>query len=92
MSKIDKILTKWKANPALVEKEEVFSVLERFGFTIESKSGSHTVISHEKLIGHPNFGLKGEFCIPVKHGRKVKGFYLKRVLEAIGIVQEEVGD
>ena len=92
MSKIEKILAKWKSHPKFVEKEEVFSVLERFGFRVESKSGSHNIISHESLIGHPNFGLRGEFCIPVKHGRKVKGFYLKRVLEAIEIVQEEEGD
>ena len=92
MSKIDKILAGWKSKPKSVEKEEVFNVLKRFGFRIESKSGSHNIVSHEKLVGSPNFGLNGEFCLPVKHGRKIKGFYLKRVLEAIEIVQEGESD
>ena len=83
MSRTDKILARWKAKPTAVEKEEVFCVLRRFGFKIESKRGSHNIISHKELIESPNFGLNGEFCLPVQNGRKVKGFHLKRVLEAI---------
>ena len=83
MSRTDKILAKWKAKPTSVEKEEVFCLLRRFGFKIEYKRGSHSIISHEGLIDSPNFGLNGEFCLPVQNGRKVKGFHLKRVLEAI---------
>ena len=91
MSKTDKVLAKWKTKPTLVEKEEVFRVLRRFGFKIEAKRGSHNIISHEDLIGAPNFGLHGEFCLPIYNGRKVKGFHLKRVLEAIETsIKEEV--
>ncbi len=83
MSRTDKILAKWKTKPTSVEKEEVFCILRRFGFKIECKRGSHSIISHKGLIESPNFGLSGEFCLPVQNGRKVKGFHLKRVLEAI---------
>ncbi len=83
MSRTDKILARWRSKPNAVEKEEVFCVLRRFGFKIEPKRGSHNIISHEDLIDSPSFGLHGEFCLPIQNGRKVKGFHLKRVLEAI---------
>lgn len=83
MSRTHKIIERWKMRPTSVKKEEVFCILQHFGFKIEYKRGSHSIISHTELIGEPNFGLHGEFCLPVHNGRKVKGFHLKRVLEAI---------
>ena len=89
MSRTDKILSRWRAKPTIVEKEEVFCVLRRFGFKIETKRGSHNIISHEELVDSPSFGLHGEFCLPIYNGRKVKGFHLKRVLEAIDTSMRE---
>jgi len=88
MSKIYKTLNKWKKHPILVEKREVLKVLERYGFTIENKKGSHIIVSHKFLIDIPEFGANGEFTIPIKSGRKVKGVYLKRILLAIEIIEE----
>lgn len=88
MSKIDKILKKWKSKPTEVSKDEVITVLERFGFTIEFKRGSHIIVSHPKLVDQPHFGKLGEFTIPSKHGKLVKGIYLKTILIAIEIVNE----
>ena len=86
MSKIDKILKKWESKPTEVSKEEVITILKRFGFDLEFKRGSHIIVSHSKLINQPDFGSLGEFTIPTKHGRSIKGVYLKRILIAIEIV------
>jgi len=87
LSKIQKILKRRKSCPTFVSREEVFSVLKRYGFKIEFKRGSHVTVRHEALVGVKNFGLDGEFTIPIYKGHWVKGIYLKRILLAIGIVE-----
>jgi predicted RNA binding protein YcfA (HicA-like mRNA interferase family) len=89
MSRIEKILAKWRSKPVSVPKEQVLSVLERYGFDIEKKRGSHIIVRHPCLIDKPEFGLDGEFTIPVKGGQLVKGVYLKTILIAISILKEE---
>ena len=89
MSKIEKVLRKWESKPVSVQKNEVLSILKRYCFELDFKRGSHIVVTHPALVNKPNFGPDGEFTIPVKSGRKVKGFYLKRILEAIAIIEEE---
>ena len=90
MSKLEKILERWKSTkPKEVKKEEVIHILERFGFSLDYKKGSHIVVKHTKLINRENFGQRGEFSVPVKHGRFVKGFYIKTILIAIEIVRED---
>ena len=88
MSKIYKIIEKWKQKiPPEENKEKVFNVLERNGFILEKKKGSHVIARHEKLKGQVGFGLNGEITIPVKNGKKVKGHYIKNVLKAIDLVK-----
>jgi len=89
VGKLEKILKKWQSRPTLVEKNEVISVLQRFGFELDFKRGSHIIVRHEKLIGMPNFGQNGEFTLPVKGGRKIKGFYLLQIIKAIEIIKEK---
>jgi len=88
VGKLEKTLKKWESKPTHVEKDEVISVLKRFEFELYFKRGSHIIVRHEKLIGVPNYGQNGEFTLPVKSGRKIKGVYLPRILEAIEIVKE----
>jgi len=89
MSRLEKILKKWKSKPKEVNRDEVVSILERFGFKLDFKRGSHIVVNHPKLLNRPGFGRLGEFTVPVKNGRFVKGFYLKQILDAIEIITEE---
>ena len=89
MSKLEKILKKWQSKPKEVNRDEVISILERFGFKIDFKRGSHIVVTHPKLLNQPGFGRLGEFTVPTKHGRFVKGVYLKQILLAIEIITEE---
>ena len=89
MSNVEKILQKWiLSRPVTLNKNEVETVLIKYSFNIDKKRGSHWVVSHPALINKPNFGSLGEFSIPIKSGRKVKGVYRKEILEAISIVEE----
>ena len=44
-------------------------------------------VSHPALFQHPHF-VGGTLSVPVTGGQSVKPFYLKRIVEAIEIVQE----
>lgn len=89
MSKVEKTILKWRNRPNSVEKTEVLSILARYGFSVESKSGSHLIVSHPILVGRHGYTPDGCFCVPIKSGREVKGFYIKAILEAIDIMLEE---
>ena len=88
MSKIEKILSKWKNPPPQIALRDVKSVLKEFGFDIDSKRGSHIVVRHSCLIGHDGFSNNGEFTIPTVHGRHVKKWYIKEIMKAISIIEE----
>ncbi len=89
MAKLEKILKSWERKPKEVRRDEVVNVLEKLGFELDFKRGSHIVVRHKKLKGQPDFGLNGEFTIPTVKGRYVKGFYLKDILTAIEIITED---
>jgi hypothetical protein len=89
MSKIEKILEKWKHGKQLVPKEEVFAVLNKFfPGRWEHKSGSHVVVRDPLLKHLHDYGPKGELSIPIKSGRKVKPIYLKELLKIIEYLYE----
>jgi len=92
MSKIGKILKKWESKPSEISRDEVVRILEGFGFDVEFKKGSHIIVRHPKLKNRRGFGALGEFTVPTKNGRTVKGFYLKTILIAIAIIKEETED
>jgi|WetSurMetagenome_2_1015567.scaffolds.fasta_scaffold02398_13 hypothetical protein len=93
MGKAEKRLKSWSQNtPPDAPVGEVKAVLKRyFPGKYEEKAGSHIVVRHEKLKGCQEFGINGEFTIPVKSGQKVKGWYLKRLVRAIELVEERKG-
>ncbi len=91
MSKRDKLLAAWKTQPQPdASVETVEAVLLRYfpdGFS-KATGGSHQLrVSHPALFAHPHF-VGGTLSIPVKGGQSVKPFYLKRIVEAIQIVQD----
>ncbi len=90
MSKQDKLLASWKSQTQPdADVETVEAVLIRYfplGFS-KATGGSHQLrVSHPALFAHPHF-VGGTLSIPVKGGQRVKPFYLKRIVEAIEIVQ-----
>ena len=69
------------------------AVMRCFGPSSVSKTGgSHQFrIKHRALRGQPGFGDAGFLSIPVKDGRWVKGYYLRRIAQAIFYL-EEIGE
>jgi len=89
VSKIEKVLERWRRQPTDVRLDEVLSVLNHFGFEVEHKRGSHIIVHHPKLNGHPGFDAVGGFTFPGKGGQRVKRVYIKDILQAIDIIAEE---
>ena len=91
MSKRDKLLASWKnqSQPS-APVETVEAILRHYfasGFFLAG-GGSHQLrVSHPALFQHPHF-VGGTLSVPVTGGQSVKPFYLKRIVEAIEIVQE----
>ena len=54
---------------------EIKNFLEKVGFTYRNKGTSHNVFTH------PSY--QGILVIPTKHGRHVKGAYIKMIREAL---------
>jgi hypothetical protein len=93
MSRLRKRLQIWLTDPPTdAPIDEVEGIIKRyFQGKVESKSGSHRVIRDERLAGHAGFEPFGEFSIPVKGGRRVKGHYLQRLARAVQIIERVEG-
>lgn len=92
----DKILEAWKNHvPTDVLLSDVLTVVEaKFEGPITSKGG-HYRVSDDRLLrfqkkfpDYPVECLDGTFHIPTIKGRKVKGRYVKRILDLLEIVEQ----
>lgn len=93
MAKIEKVLEKWKNSiPPTTPIEDVEKVARSYGFVIEVKKGSHTIYSHEKLIGESGYSEFGGFTVASVKGRHVKRVYIQDLLKAIEIIENEEGN
>ena len=89
MGRREKLLEAWRQKPnPEAEVESVEAILKYYfadTFT-KAEGGSHQLrVSHPALYGHPHF-IGGGLSVPVKGGQSVKGFYLKRIAEAIALM------
>jgi hypothetical protein len=92
----DRILEAWESHvPADVLLSDVLTVVEaKFEGPISSKGGHYRVfdsrlLRFQKMFpGHPIECLNGTFHIPTIKGRKVKGRYVKRILDLLEIVEQ----
>ena len=93
MSKQEKRFIEWKNNPPIeADVDEVKSLIKAFigkECFIKDSKGSHIKIQHEKLKGIPDFGVDGRCHIPTKSGKKVKGIYIKKLINVIEIISED---
>ncbi|HXK48850.1 MAG TPA: type II toxin-antitoxin system HicA family toxin [Clostridiales bacterium] len=95
MTKNEKLIEKWKNYLAPeVPRKDVEKVARTYGFNIESSSsgGSHMIYSHVKLIGEPGYSEIGGFTVPYVSGKTVKKIYVKNLLKAIEIIENEEGN
>ena len=74
MSKLDKILNKFRQKPPEVNFSEVVYVLQAYGFEEKRIKGSHHSFRNSE-------GLK--ITIPKKGGQKVKGIYVQKLLKLL---------
>lgn len=92
-----KIIEGWKQNPPTYERiDRVLTVIKRyFVDRFEHKHGSHIKIWHENLATHrklrpeeKKFSIHGEFSIFDIGGQKVCKSDIKKILEAMEIIEE----
>lgn len=77
MGKFEKTYKKIMEDPyhADLDFDEIKSFLKKIGFTYRNSGSSHNVFTH------PSY--HGILVIPTKHGRHVKGAYIKMIREAL---------
>ncbi|MGA3287142.1 MAG: hypothetical protein ABSD46_06930 [Bacteroidota bacterium] len=86
MSTRKKTLEKWKYNtPVDAPIDSVKAIIDYYFGEFEQNATSHMVIKDEDLKKNGITEIAGFFVIPVSGGQKVKGRYLKRLVEAIEI-------
>ena len=78
MSRREKLLARWKNGVTDELKESVLALLKHYGL---EPSGPHNVIRDSRLADHPRF--LGTLTVPVSRGQKVKGVYLRHIVEAL---------
>lgn len=55
----------------------------------QNTGDSHQLrVKHSALAGMPGFGPYGHLSVPVKNGQTVKGYYLRRIAQAIRRLEE----
>ncbi len=88
MAKIEKIFKEWEKEKPEFPLNDVLYVLEKYGFNIERKIGSHIVVRHQYLIGLGKHGEDGHYTIATKHGKTVKRCYIKEIIKMLNIIKE----
>jgi len=88
--KADKLIEKWKRSEIghSTPLNDVKLVLKKYGFQVKDKK--EIIVSHEKLINHPDTSSEGEFTIARVKGRFVKKPYIKVIVKYIRYLEGEV--
>jgi predicted RNA binding protein YcfA (HicA-like mRNA interferase family) len=74
MSRMEKLIQSFLAEPTEVNFSDVEKLLKFFGFELKSVEGSHHTFRHED-------GRR--ITVPIKHGRKVKKAYVRKINEML---------
>lgn len=90
MGKALKLFEKWTDNvPKEARLQDVKTFLSHFFPGMWDQQGtSHIVVRCEALKVFPEYQPYGEISVPVKGGKKVKGFYIKRLIKAVYLIEE----
>jgi hypothetical protein len=93
MSKVEKRVTSWRTGKQPVPKDDVESVLNHYFpgcWSQSEKSGSHIFkISHPVIAQMADSNPYGDLTIPVSGGQKVKPIYLKKLVKAIDLLNQQ---
>ncbi|MEA2039333.1 MAG: hypothetical protein U9N82_05830 [Thermodesulfobacteriota bacterium] len=90
MGKAQKLFEKWTDSvPNEARVQDVKTFLAHFFPDMWDQQGtSHIVVRCEALKVFPEYQPYGEMSVPVKGGKKVKGFYIKRLINAVYLIEE----
>jgi hypothetical protein len=92
MTKKKKALQKWKESiQPQTPRQDVETMGRRYGFRIEYLPGSHMRFFHDALKGKEGYTDLGFVEIPSVGGQKVKKEYIKDLLKAIDLIENEEG-
>ena len=91
MGKANKLVEKWKKiKPVEVHIKDVKNVLNSYFYDQWFWEGSsHIVVRNSNLKNYRDYQPYGEFSVPVKHGKRVKGIYIRKMLKAISLLEIE---
>jgi len=93
MGKAQKFFDQWANNvPKEARVQDVKTFLSTYfpGMWDQERS-SHMVVRCNALKAFPDYQPYGEISVPVKGGKKVKGFYIKQLIKAVQLLSE-LGD
>jgi len=93
MKKAEALFEKWTTlTPKEARRQDVIIILNHFFHDQwDWESGSHIVVRCHDFEPLRTFGQYRdfvEFSIPVKSGKKVKGFYIKHLINAVKLLKE----
>ncbi|MDM8548713.1 hypothetical protein QUF72_01495 [Desulfobacterales bacterium HSG2] len=88
--KPEKLIMGWRRRvPVEVLRNQLIAVLEKyFPGQYTWRGGSHIVVQDDNLKGLEDYGSEGDFSIPVKSGKKVKRYYIKRLVKTIDLLEQ----
>lgn len=98
MSGVDDILKKWGPKGVEARREEVEKVIRakvegRAKVRSEKRGGSHVInIMHPRFAEISSFKGRDNFNVVLKNGRRVTGFYLNDLLDAINALDTWDGE
>lgn len=86
MTKREKRINSWRNNPKNVRPEELYSILEYYGFERRDNGGSYVIFTHPKI--DDTVVEYSELSLPRKN-HHMRAVYVKKALEYLDIVMEE---
>jgi len=96
MTEVTELIQRWKSKniKPLERPDDVIKVLNHYEFYIRTGKGSHEIIvGHEKLqdIDYNQMGIGKELTIPLKSGRKIKKYYIIKLMKYVELLEEFYG-
>ncbi len=84
-----KLYKKWSSQiPVEARANEVRTFIDYYFAGEWNQDGtSHIIIRSERLQQFEEFKPYGEITVPVKSGNRVKGFYIKKILKGIKLLE-----
>jgi hypothetical protein len=89
MSNVDRKINSWRTTKQNIPISDVKPILDvYFPDWKKFRKGSHYKLKHTSLVGHHTY-MFGSFTLCVEGGQSVKPVYIRKLIRAIEIINEE---